>query len=293
MAAAQQNNKRVDLLDEDKPISGQKFACLSFVSPEKIIAQKNEFFFGEFVKGYDFLKKTQAFEKFLSFIAYKYSIDQNTLIDDFKGFVKEERDTLVNQSTINDDYKTFLDHREEELQNAFSKAHNFQTSVRGLKVRGSFNTQEEAELRCKMLREEDPNHDIYVAPVGMWVPWDPDAYKTGRVEYMQEDLNNLMKEKLNSEREAKAAFDQRVKDARRAAIEENIAKAKETGNKLTQTINKDGELVSLTTVPSNPLNTNEVVSAADIKRELFEGDNIRTDNGNKPNPGVGGGAASS
>ena len=39
------NTKYVDLLDEDKPISGQKFACLSFVSPDKILEQKNHFFF--------------------------------------------------------------------------------------------------------------------------------------------------------------------------------------------------------------------------------------------------------
>ena len=32
-------NKQVyaDLLEEDKPIAGQKFVCVSFVSPEKII----------------------------------------------------------------------------------------------------------------------------------------------------------------------------------------------------------------------------------------------------------------
>ena len=34
-----------DLLDEDKPIAGQKFVCLSFVSPEKILKQKEIFFF--------------------------------------------------------------------------------------------------------------------------------------------------------------------------------------------------------------------------------------------------------
>ena len=38
------NEKYVDLLDEDKPISGQKFACISFVSPENILKQKNHFF---------------------------------------------------------------------------------------------------------------------------------------------------------------------------------------------------------------------------------------------------------
>ena len=49
-------------------------------------------------------------------------------------------------------------------------------------------SQAEAELRCKMLREVDPNHNVYVGPVGMWMPWDPDAYKTGRVEYLEEEL---------------------------------------------------------------------------------------------------------
>lgn len=40
-----QNVKYVDLLEEDKPISGQKFVCVSFVSPESILKQKNHFFF--------------------------------------------------------------------------------------------------------------------------------------------------------------------------------------------------------------------------------------------------------
>ena len=35
------NPKYVDLLEEDKPISGQKFVCVSFVSPENIL-KKNE-----------------------------------------------------------------------------------------------------------------------------------------------------------------------------------------------------------------------------------------------------------
>ena len=51
------------------------------------------------------------------------------------------------------------------------------------KIRGTYSTQEEAELRCKLLREVDPNHNVYVGPVGMWMPWEPEAYKTGRVEY--------------------------------------------------------------------------------------------------------------
>ena len=44
------NPKYIDLLDEDKPISGQKCVCVSFVSPENILQQKNHFLFQEFLK---------------------------------------------------------------------------------------------------------------------------------------------------------------------------------------------------------------------------------------------------
>ena len=34
------NPKYVDLLDEDKAIAGQKFTCVSFISPENVLKQK-------------------------------------------------------------------------------------------------------------------------------------------------------------------------------------------------------------------------------------------------------------
>ena len=30
------NPKYIDVLDEDKPVAGQKFVCVSFISPEKM-----------------------------------------------------------------------------------------------------------------------------------------------------------------------------------------------------------------------------------------------------------------
>jgi len=128
------------------------------------------------------------------------------------------------------------------MNEKFNREHSFQTSVRGLKVRGVYNTQEEAEDRCKTLRERDPNHDIYVGPVGTWIPWDPDAYKTGRVEHMEEELNALHKEKMHNEEQAKKEFEERVRETKRKAIMENIEKAKTSGNVLTQTIDEEGNL---------------------------------------------------
>jgi hypothetical protein len=114
-----------------------------------------------------------------------------------------------------------------------------------MKLRGVFPTQEEAEMKCKKLREVDPNHDIFVGPVGMWIPWDPDAYKTGRIEFMEEELNQLHHEKLKNETKAKEEFERRVKETKQKAIKENIELAKKSGNVLTQTLNEDGELIGV------------------------------------------------
>ena len=273
------NPKYVDLLEEDKPLAGQKFVCISFVSPDKILKQKEIFFFEEFLKKWDFSKSMEKFVQFLNFVSYKYKLVFDDLTKDYQEFVKEEHSNLI-KTSMEDDYKTFLDQNEEELENAYNIKNNFQTSTRGLKVRGVYPTLEEAELRCKMLRELDPNHDVFVGPVGLWMPWDPEAYKTGRVEYMEDELNQLMQEKTKNETNAKNAFEQRVKETKKKAIEENIQKAEKTGASLTQTIDEEGNLIGV-----NNMNTQEAtfaqqgleqdtISTADISKELFEGDNI-------------------
>ena len=277
------NPKYVDLLEEDKPLAGQKFVCVSFVSPENIIKQKQIFYFEQFLKKWDLNKSMEKFVQFINFVSFKYNISFDDLTNDFKEFVKEEKDNL-SKTSMEDDYKTFLDNNEEELEKDFGIAHNFQTSTRGLKIRGSYPTMEEAELRCKMLREVDPNHDIMVGPVGMWMPWEPEAYKTGRVEYMEEELNQLMHEKTKNETNAKTAFEQRVKETKQKAIEENIKNAEKSGNALTQTIDNQGNLIGVNNANTQEFNLKEKenISSADICMELFEGENIvvgKTDNG--------------
>ena len=277
------NPKYVDLLEEDKPISGQKFVCVSFCSPETILKKKELFFFEEFLKKWEFNKSMEKFVQFLNFVSFKYNVSFDDISNDFKDFVKEEKSNLTGKA-LEDEYKTFLDNNEEELEKQFNVTHNFQTSTRGIKIRGSYPSQEEAELRCKMLREIDDKHDIFVGPVGMWMPWDPEAYKTGRVEYMEEELNQLMSEKQKNEGNAKTAFEQRVKETKKKAIEENIKNAEKSGNVLTQTVDEEGNLIGINNANTQEfaLKEQENISTADICSELFEGENIvvgKTDNG--------------
>ena len=58
-----------------------------------------------------------------------------------------------------------------------------------------------------------------------------------------------MHEKNKNQESANEAFKNRVKEMKRAAIQENIEKAKESGTKLTQNIKKDGTLYKTNTTP--------------------------------------------
>jgi hypothetical protein len=270
-----ENPKYVDLLDEDKSIAGQKFACLSFISPEHILKQREVFMFEEFIKTWEFSKSMEKFTQFLNFLSFKYHVDFDKVTADLQEFTKDEKVNLM-KSNMDDDYKNFLDENEDRLEKVFGEKHEFQTSIRGIKVRGVFPNQQEAELRCKMLRQVDPNHDIYVGPVGTWIPFHPEAYKTGRVEYMEETLNELMSEKKKNEEKAKDEFDARVKEAKVKAMEDNKKKAAESGNKLTQTVNKEGNLVSVANMNTQETNMGENATLEDVKHELFDGENIVT-----------------
>ena len=280
----------VDVLDEDKPISGQKFVCVSFLSPEKVLKNKDMYLFNEFIKTWDFSKSIEKYQHFFYFLSAKYNIELNTLNSEFEEFIKDQKEKLLS-TTIEDEFKNFIDQNEEHLVNKFNIENNFQTNIRGLKVRGVYSSQEEAENRCKMLREVDPNHDVFVGPVGLWMPWDPEAYKTGKVEYLEEELNELMHNKIKNEEGAKQEFEKRIQETKKKAMEENKKLALENDNVLTQMLNDDGKLVNVREVDYDAIpdemaitdinKEGGAVKAAEmlnIKKELFEKANYELKN---------------
>jgi len=65
--------------------------------------------------------------------------------------------------------------------------------VRGVKVRGCYATEEEANNRAKAIQEFDPNFDVFVGQIGKWLAWNPDPSTAINQEYSNEKLNDLMK----------------------------------------------------------------------------------------------------
>ena len=101
---------------------------------------------------------------------------------------------------------------------------------------------------------------------------------------MEEELNQLMHEKQKNEDNAKSAFEQRIKETKQKAIEENIKNAEKSGNTLSQTIDEKGNLIGVNNSSTQEvaLGEQENISTADICKELFEGENIvvgKSDNG--------------
>ena len=62
MAATEE---REEYLENDKEIPGQKYCCLSFLSPENVLANKDLYFFTAFVNDYEIQYKIKATEAFI------------------------------------------------------------------------------------------------------------------------------------------------------------------------------------------------------------------------------------
>jgi hypothetical protein len=224
---------REDFLDEDNEIPSQRFVLLSFLSPEKVLERKEQFFFEHFLKAYEIEWKTKNLEKFLAqqVLAINNKLDEeanrllaaeqtaaadicrqsripvNTVLEAYQGFVKDNAKDIT-QTKIKEKYDDFVYAQGKRLEDEFHKRNNFQTTVRGLKVRGNYPTQEEATARAKKLQRNDPIHNIYVAEVGKWLAWDPNPHDVTNQEYAEDQLNQLMKSYKENEEQREQFFKQ-------------------------------------------------------------------------------------
>ena len=109
---AQETEPIEDFLEVDTQISGQNYCCISFLSPEKIMKDKNAFYITKFLQSY----------------------------------CKEKK---IEYTDIEKEYANFSYKHAEKLQKDFDESCDFKTNVRGVKVRGVYDSRREAESRAK------------------------------------------------------------------------------------------------------------------------------------------------
>lgn len=66
-------------------------------------------------------------------------------------------------------------------------------NAKGIKIRGVYNTMEDAKKRCEQIRQFDKVFNVFVGEVGSWLPWDDDPESAEEAVYAEEKLNQLMK----------------------------------------------------------------------------------------------------
>jgi hypothetical protein len=239
-----------DYLDEDDPISGQKYALVSFISPENVLEKKDLFFFERFLQSYEVDWKVKGLEEFLanrvSFVNRELNeranaldkegktevadvcrqsrIKVDTILEEYHTFIRTKQKELT-KTKIGDAWDDFLFKEQAKLEEEFHAKNNFRTSIRGFKVRAVARDEKEAEVRAKKLQNSDKYHNIYCAEVGKWTPWDPKPHMIAEQEYAQEELNTLMK-KYKENEDSKTTF---FNEQRREGIKESKEAAKEGG----------------------------------------------------------------
>lgn len=219
-------NAVIDYLDEDPEIPTQKYCIVSFLSPEKVIQDKNRFFFSEFIKFMNYDWKVKGLEHFMSFLSKKYSIKIDDLLKDAEEFGKV-RDKEIKETDLEEQYQVFLLKHEKETQEKYDVKTDFRTNVRGVKVRRCFANVEEAQVMAKVLQRKYPKDNLYIGKVGAWLPWDPSEHLMPEVEYAERELNELMRRYKENESNREIFFAEQREEAIKKQKEENERRRKQ------------------------------------------------------------------
>ena len=235
-----------DFLEVDSKIPGQNYACLSFVSPEKLLKQKELFFVSKFL---DYLIN-----------------DNDQLVQDIRAKMIN-KDITPNYDNVKQLYEDWKYLKNEDIEHDFYELNEYKTTMRGIKVRGVYDSYKEATVRAQVLRRKDPSFNVFVGQVGYWLPWDPECEAVPEQEYQEGQLNELVKKYKENLDNKDNLYDQ-IKNERIEKAKKEVSAKKEflkAQNTMNIPENKDEESVK---------NIEQLRSIVDESDKLFY-DNLK------------------
>jgi len=211
-----------DYLDTDPQLRGQNYVCLSFLSPEDVIQQKEHYFFEKFIENF-----TTDLKELFDGLTVRYPKDADNL-----RMLKERYSYLFSSGLIGEEYNYFTSTHSDELQKAFDEKNNFKTSVRGIKVRGVFDTIREAQVRAEVLKKLDGKFHVYVAEVGAWCPWSPNPEEIQQQEFAETQLNTMMKHYKDNQIKKDIFYEERKRELQFMKVKKELEADTWAENKL-------------------------------------------------------------
>lgn len=220
-----------------KPTFAQNWVLVSFVSPEDRIKQRflyeaNRFLYNdvnkqiidtstnvtrnintEFTKILD--KKIETYKSskdpsYQSAASILAETKKELQLNEDEQVNKTLRTYRIDQQELTDRFETYKTQNGKELECDFNKEYTDETSVRGFKVRGIYEDLDEARTKSDQVRKQVESFvHTFVAPVGYWCPFDPNADAVQDQEYMIHDLNDMIGKKKRNEGEKNEFFEKR------------------------------------------------------------------------------------
>ena len=240
-----------DFLEVDPQVRGQNYCCISFVSPENILNNKEVF------KMHKFLSNLQERYKKIEEVAKKHLSDT-----EFPQYVVPEFTQDFN--ALQERWKDFLYVNNEKLESEFYEKNDFKTTVRGVKVRGSYDTLQEAQVKAKKLQKTDKNFNVYIGQVGYWLPWDPNPHSIENQEYAEPELNTLVKEYRKNQEKKEEHFRENIDYVKEQSEKQKKEKEKKEKEKEKEKKESSHEITVNTTEDDN--------SAEEIVNKMEEED---------------------
>ena len=214
------SDEQVDYLEVDNPIPGQNYVCLSFVSPETVLADKQLWMFNKYMS-----QRCAEFEQKLTETLEKGTENLSANIND--DLVKELHESMrFSYESFKSKFDDFKYKFNDQLENQYNKYNNFKTSVRGVKVRGTYDTYNAAQNKARELQRQDRSFHIFVGQVGSWLPWDPCADKVTDEEYLEDELNTMMRKYKENQVSKDLFYEEQKREKVKAAMEERLANEK-------------------------------------------------------------------
>jgi hypothetical protein len=170
---------------------------------------------------------SKSFSELQEFVQSKSRIQITDIFEKFRQHLEEYRPAFASQANIVREYDDFMATKGDELEKKFHEENDFQTTVQGLKVRGTYATHKEASIRAKKLQKSDPHHNVFVGQVGYWLPWDPNPEHIAEQEYADKELNELMKRYNENQEKKKELFETEKAMRIQKANEENDRRKKD------------------------------------------------------------------
>jgi hypothetical protein len=201
-----------DYLDTDPSLRGQNYVCLSFLSPEDVIVQKEHYFFEKFIENF-----TTDLTELFNGMTERYPKDADNI-----RTLKERYSYLFQSNLIGEEYNYFVSTHGESIQKAFDEKNNFKTSIRGIKVRGVFDSIREAQIRSEVLKKLDGKFNVYVAEVGAWCPWSPNPDDIQNQEFAETQLNTLMKHYKDNQIKKDIFYEERKRELQFMKVKKDI-----------------------------------------------------------------------